>query len=75
MSKGVKPLEWRGSYATTAWGVYAVERDFDDDVSETPWCCWSPADDGVNLGHFATLSEAKHAAESDYHERVRACLK
>jgi hypothetical protein len=72
---GVKALEWKGSnWADTPFGEYTIDRDEDDDVAATPYCCWSPAEDGTNLGHFATDKEAKAAAQADYEQRIRSAL-
>lgn len=67
----IKPLEWRGSVSECPFGEYSVERDFDDAVSEAPWCCWAVNE---SLGHFATLPDAKAAAQADYEQRIRSAL-
>ncbi|WP_192936978.1 hypothetical protein [Sinorhizobium meliloti] len=67
----IKPLEWRGSAAYSPIGDYSIDKDFDEEMTGSPWVCWWMDD---NLGHFQTLDEAKAAAQSDFASRIRSCL-
>lgn len=67
----VKPLEWRDGRAECQFGDYSIDYDHDDDMSDTPWCCWSPVD---SLGHFATAETAVAAAQADYEQRILSAL-
>lgn len=73
-ARNVKSLEWHGSTAKSAIGEYSTERDEDDSMNGYPWVCWSPADEGTNLGHFPSLDEARAAAKSDYETRILSAI-
>jgi hypothetical protein len=82
----VRPLEWSeitapredgpreptGEFeAICGFGIYSVIIDADEDVAANPFCVWSPED---NLGHFASVAEAKSAAQAHYSARVLSLL-
>lgn len=66
------PAELTGDLeATTMIGEYSVCFDSDEEVADTPWCCWGPIE---NIGHFADMDAAKAAAQADFERRTLSVL-
>lgn len=66
------PAEPTGDWeASCMLGEYSVCFDPDQDMSEAPWCVWSPNE---NIGHYPGIDEAKAAAQADYETRIRSAL-
>lgn len=67
----IKPLEWRGSSSGSPVGEYVARKDFlaGDDAP------WDLSLDGMGIGGvYASLREAKAAAQADYEARILSAL-
>lgn len=67
--KAVLPLVWVDDRAETPFGEYAVNH-YDDEGGAG----WVFSFDDQDRGNFATMGEAKTAAEADYAQRILSAI-
>ncbi|MFG1413451.1 hypothetical protein V5G24_20280 [Xanthobacter sp. VTT E-85241] len=71
----VKPLEWNPFRAETAFGYYFIDDQSDrssvDLDGRQPFLL---SGSRIDLSRYASLTDAKAAAQSDYEQRIRSAL-